>query len=132
MSTPQRSRNTKSRSVKTLTPDQLARKRANDREAQRINRQNTRKYIEKLEQQVAQFDGKEQQLKEALLRNYQLEMRVAALENHIGQMTAAFPYWRSHGVGGRNDTDGTVVGIPHPLPLLTPGILPGRRPKCDT
>jgi hypothetical protein len=43
---------TSSRGVANLTPDQLAKKRANDRQAQRAIRERTRGHIEALEQQV--------------------------------------------------------------------------------
>lgn len=41
-----------SRGVANLTPDQLAKKRANDRQAQRAIRERTKSHIEALEQQV--------------------------------------------------------------------------------
>lgn len=43
---------TSSRGVANLTPDQLAKKRANDRQAQRAIRERTKGHIEALEQQV--------------------------------------------------------------------------------
>lgn len=43
---------TSSRGVANLTPDQLAKKRANDRQAQRAIRERTKSHIEALEQQV--------------------------------------------------------------------------------
>ena len=43
---------TSSRGVANLTPDQLAKKRANDRQAQRAIRERTKTHIEALEQQV--------------------------------------------------------------------------------
>jgi hypothetical protein len=43
---------TSSRGVANLTPDQLAKKRANDRQAQRAIRERTKSHIETLEQQV--------------------------------------------------------------------------------
>jgi len=105
------------KTVSTLSPEQLERKRANDREAQRIIRENTRKHIEGLEQQIAQFDDKEQLLRKAILRNSQLEAQVAALQDHIAGVMATFQYWQSHCVGGRNDTDGT--GSWHPAPTAS-------------
>jgi hypothetical protein len=41
-----------SRGVATLTPDQLAKKRANDREAQRAIRERTKQTIENLERRI--------------------------------------------------------------------------------
>lgn len=43
---------TSARGVANLTPDQLAKKRANDRQAQRAIRERTKTHIEALEQQV--------------------------------------------------------------------------------
>ncbi|KAJ5578314.1 uncharacterized protein N7459_007278 [Penicillium hispanicum] len=43
---------TSSRGVANLTPDQLAKKRANDRQAQRAIRERTKSHVEALEQQV--------------------------------------------------------------------------------
>jgi hypothetical protein len=100
MPVPQKPRDTtfKSRAVKNMLPDQLQRKRESDREGQRIKRQKTRDHIKNLEWQV---DDKEQQLKEALLRNYELEGQVATLQGYIAEMTGVFQYWQSYGVGGR-------------------------------
>lgn len=111
MPAPREPRNTtfRSRAVKNLTPDQLQRKRASDREAQRIKRQNTREHIKNLERQV---DDRGQQLKEALLRNYQLEGQVAALQCHIAEMTGVFQYWQSYGVGRRIDGTGSWHSAP--------------------
>lgn len=46
---------TSSRGVANLTPDQLAKKRANDRQAQRAIRERTKTHIEALEQQVREL-----------------------------------------------------------------------------
>src|SRR3954462_1857366 len=54
------------RSVNTLSDAQLERKRANDREAQRIIRQRTREHIEHLERQVAELGEQKEQLNKAL------------------------------------------------------------------
>ncbi|KAL2264462.1 hypothetical protein VTK26DRAFT_27 [Humicola hyalothermophila] len=74
------------RSVSSLTPQQLTRKRANDREAQRAIRLRTRQHIEHLEQTVKDFQNKklqerlrDQELQRLLERNKQLEREVAAL-----------------------------------------------------
>ncbi|KAH7169631.1 uncharacterized protein B0J16DRAFT_49229, partial [Fusarium flagelliforme] len=45
----------KTRRVSTLTPEQLARKRANDREAQRTIRIRTKEHIERLERELAEL-----------------------------------------------------------------------------
>lgn len=113
-----------------MSEEQLERKRANDREAQRIIRKNTREHIENLERQVAQFGDKEQQLNKALLRNSQLEAQVATQQAYIAKMTVVLR--QSCGIGGRNDTGSTGGWHSAPTALQTPGILTGHRPKYGT
>lgn len=48
-----------SRGVANLTPDQLAKKRANDREAQRAIRERTRNTIDSLEQRIREFESQQ-------------------------------------------------------------------------
>lgn len=71
------------RSVSSLSDAQLQRKRANDREAQRINRQRTREHIGNLERQVAELREEKDQ---ALQRNSKLEAQIAALQRQIMHM----------------------------------------------
>jgi TolA-binding protein len=72
------------RSVATLTPEQLARKRANDREAQRNIRQRTRDHIESLEQRIRDLSGDQQDdrnLEEIRRRNEELEEELKRLKD---------------------------------------------------
>ncbi|KLJ06227.1 hypothetical protein EMPG_10337 [Blastomyces silverae] len=64
-----------SRGVANLTPEQLAKKRANDREAQRAIRQRTRAQIETLEQRVRELTSQQpyQDLQAALSRKREVE-----------------------------------------------------------
>ena len=57
-----------SRGVATLTPDQLAKKRANDREAQRAIRERTKAQIETLERRIQELTSQRpyQELQEVL------------------------------------------------------------------
>lgn len=48
-----------SRGVANLTPDQLAKKRANDREAQRAIRERTKNQIENLEQKIRELTSQQ-------------------------------------------------------------------------
>lgn len=95
------------RSVATLTPEQLARKRANDREAQRNIRQRTRDHIESLEQRIRDLSGDRQDdrnLEEIRRRNEVLEEELKrlkdillALEDDIGSApltTSSMCRWR--------------------------------------
>ncbi|KAK2744147.1 hypothetical protein FQN57_004407 [Myotisia sp. PD_48] len=61
-----------SRGVANLTPEQLAKKRANDREAQRAIRRRTRSQIEALEQRVRELTSQQpyQDLQEALRQKH--------------------------------------------------------------
>jgi hypothetical protein len=65
-----------------MKPNQLARKRANDREAQRNIRQRTRDYIESLERRIQEFSGDQENgrnLDAVERRNTQLEKEVGHL-----------------------------------------------------
>lgn len=65
------------RSVSTLTPAQLARKRANDREAQRAIRARTKEHIERLERELEQY----KKLYSTDDRIQEFAKRIEALEN---------------------------------------------------
>ena len=79
--------NTGTRSVSTLTPSQLARKRANDREAQRAIRARTKEHIESLERQVEELrsqQGRDRVVQELLRRNKALEDELRRLRESVG------------------------------------------------
>lgn len=63
------------RGVANLTPEQLAKKRANDRQAQRAIRERTKGHIEALEQQVRELSSQKpcQDLQTALKKNEALQ-----------------------------------------------------------
>ena len=98
------------RSVSTLSGPQLERKRANDREAQRIIRQRTKEHIENLERQVTELSERkeqqdqEQQLNKALERNSELEEQIAVLQRQVADMAQLLQYRQSPGVQGYTDT----------------------------
>ncbi|KAI0392077.1 hypothetical protein F5Y17DRAFT_478134 [Xylariaceae sp. FL0594] len=82
------------RSVSTLTPAQLARKRANDREAQRAIRARTKEHIENLEREIDELrsqKSRDQTVQELLGRNRALEDEVRRLRESLGIRTAAGP-----------------------------------------
>lgn len=64
-----------SRGVANLTPDQLAKKRANDREAQRAIRERTKSQIEALEKRVQELTAQQpyQELQYAIQRKEAVE-----------------------------------------------------------
>ncbi|KAK7419807.1 hypothetical protein QQZ08_010695 [Neonectria magnoliae] len=83
------------RSVSTLTPSQLARKRANDREAQRAIRARTKEHIERLERELDDLKGKQnrdQTVQELLRRNKALEDELTRLKENMGVSMTSSPY----------------------------------------
>ncbi|KAF7538118.1 hypothetical protein G7Z17_g12695 [Cylindrodendrum hubeiense] len=83
------------RSVSTLTPSQLARKRANDREAQRAIRARTKEHIERLEQELEDLKSKQnrdQTVQELLRRNKALEDELSRLKENMGVSMTSSPY----------------------------------------
>ncbi|KAH7471343.1 hypothetical protein FOMA001_g13379 [Fusarium oxysporum f. sp. matthiolae] len=71
------------RRVSTLTPAQLARKRTNDREAQRVIRARTKAHIKRLERELAEFksnQGRDQTIQELLRRNKAIEKELIRLK----------------------------------------------------
>ncbi|KAH9885166.1 hypothetical protein F4778DRAFT_513958 [Xylariomycetidae sp. FL2044] len=85
------------RSVSTLTPSQLARKRANDREAQRAIRARTKEHIENLEREIEELRGRhshDQTVQDLLRRNKALEDELHRIKEivgmHSGHPSAAY------------------------------------------
>ncbi|KAI1657186.1 hypothetical protein F4813DRAFT_389769 [Daldinia decipiens] len=79
------------RSVSTLTPSQLARKRANDREAQRAIRARTKEHIESLEREIEglrSHQDRDQTIQTLLRRNKTLENELHHLRESMGIRTA--------------------------------------------
>ncbi|KAJ9141695.1 hypothetical protein NKR23_g7712 [Pleurostoma richardsiae] len=75
------------RSVSTLTPAQLARKRANDREAQRAIRARTKEHIEKLEREIEDLrsqQNRDEAIQELIRRNKELEKQLRTLRESMG------------------------------------------------
>lgn len=73
------------RSVTHLSKAQLARKRANDREAQRNIRQRTKEHIENLERKVKELEqgGRSNSIERVLKRNRELENEVEKLRSLV-------------------------------------------------
>ncbi|KAI0156787.1 hypothetical protein GGR57DRAFT_70955 [Xylariaceae sp. FL1272] len=89
------------RSVSTLTPSQLARKRANDREAQRAIRARTKEHIENLEREIDELrsrQNRDQTVQDLLRRNKGLEDEVRRLRESLGIRNTApgHPYESSY------------------------------------
>ncbi|EGU72006.1 hypothetical protein FOPG_18198 [Fusarium oxysporum f. sp. conglutinans race 2 54008] len=92
---PAKPRRKGTRSVSTLTPVQLARKRANDREAQRAIRARTKEHIERLERELAELkseQGRDQTVQELLRRNEAIEKELIRLKETMRVPTTSSPY----------------------------------------
>ncbi|KAK0116906.1 hypothetical protein ONS96_012752 [Cadophora gregata f. sp. sojae] len=89
------------RSVASLTPEQLARKRANDREAQRSIRQRTKTHIEELEQRIRDLsqDQDARDFEQIKRRNAELEEELRQLKELLGR------------------SDGSIASSPELTPL---------------
>lgn len=81
------------RSVTHLSKAQLARKRANDREAQRNIRQRTKEHIENLERKVKELEGggRSSSMERVLRRNQELEGVVERLKEQLAQRMMTMP-----------------------------------------
>jgi hypothetical protein len=74
-----------SRGVANLTPDQLAKKRANDREAQRAIRERTKNQIENLERKIRDLTSQQpyQELQHALRQKETVELENADIKKRL-------------------------------------------------
>lgn len=96
------------RSVSKLTPAQLARKRANDREAQRAIRQRTKEHIDNLEREIHELKTQRQQAPwEIEQRNRELEETVAILKQQLAEL--------------KMQRDAALAGQPLPLGMGAEG-----------
>lgn len=84
------------RKVTSLSAEQLERKRANDREAQRTIRQRTKEHIEGLEHQVAEMRPKAQQFDEIARRNAALEDEIRRLRHQLAMVSGRQGYSDPH------------------------------------
>ncbi|EXK24180.1 hypothetical protein FOMG_19082 [Fusarium oxysporum f. sp. melonis 26406] len=108
------------RSVSTLTPAQRARKRANDREAQRVIRARTKEHIERLESELAVLKSKQSrdQIVQGLLRrNKAIEKELTRLEQ-IMRMSITSSSYSAPGL--------TLRQLSLPEELLTPSVYDGN------
>ncbi|KAK3332420.1 hypothetical protein B0T19DRAFT_102513 [Cercophora scortea] len=81
------------RSVSTLTPSQLARKRANDREAQRAIRARTKEHIERLERELDELkkQNRDETVQQLIRRNKALEQELMQLKESLGIQNRPYP-----------------------------------------
>jgi hypothetical protein len=81
---------TGSRGVANLTPDQLAKKRANDREAQRAIRERTKNTIENLQSQIRELTSQQpyQELQNVLRQKELVEAENAEIKKRLASVLA--------------------------------------------
>ncbi|KAF6527592.1 hypothetical protein HZS61_007894 [Fusarium oxysporum f. sp. conglutinans] len=92
---PVKSRRKGTRNVSTLTPVQLARKRAKDREAQRAIRARTKEHIERLERELAGLRSKQSRdrtVQELLRRNKAIEKELIQLKEIMRESMTSSSY----------------------------------------
>jgi len=77
-----------SRGVANLTPEQLAKKRANDREAQRAIRERTKGQIEKLERQIQDLTSQQpyQELQHAIQQKQAVEAENKEIKTRLASV----------------------------------------------
>ncbi|KAH6717888.1 hypothetical protein BKA61DRAFT_670309 [Leptodontidium sp. MPI-SDFR-AT-0119] len=77
-----------SRGVANLTPDQLAKKRANDREAQRAIRERTKNQIENLEQKIRELTSQQpyQELQHVIRQKEQVEAENVEIKKRLSSV----------------------------------------------
>ncbi|RYC80623.1 hypothetical protein BFJ63_vAg16495 [Fusarium oxysporum f. sp. narcissi] len=108
------------RRVSTLSPARLARKRANDREAQRAIRARTKERIERLERELAELrskQGHDQTVQELLRRNKAIEKELIRLKEimKLSLPDKIFPSTVYNGnLSTGNDAIASFQGSPFP------------------
>ncbi|KAJ5361739.1 hypothetical protein N7541_002583 [Penicillium brevicompactum] len=135
------------RKVSTLSTEQLERKRANDREAQRSIRQRTKEHIEQLEAQVASFQSQIEEMRlrtdrfdEVMQRNALLEEEMSRLKQQIASLTGRPEYvadsesmgpfrsgWTMEGAQSNTPSEISTAGT-----LLSPHFAPSSNPRTPS
>lgn len=91
---------TSSRGVANLTPDQLAKKRANDREAQRAIRERTKNQIENLERRIRELTSQQpyQELQHVLRQKELVEAENVDIKKRLATVLSLIePILGQHG-----------------------------------
>lgn len=91
---------TSSRGVANLTPDQLAKKRANDREAQRAIRERTKNQIENLERKIRELTSQQpyQELQHVLRQKETVEAENVEIKKRLSSVLGLIqPILGQHG-----------------------------------
>lgn len=95
-----------------MTPSQLARKRANDREAQRAIRARTKEHIERLECELDELKSKQNRdevVQDLLRKNKDLEDQLARLKTKMRSQ-----HTDHYASSGEDDIDPISAALPGP------------------
>lgn len=147
--TPPKKRESRSgtRKVSTLSVEQLERKRANDREAQRSIRQRTKEHIEQLEaqvstcqSQVAEMRLRTERFDEVMQRNAMLEDEVNRLKQQLSSLTGRPEFATDHepmgpfrsGWSMEDASNNASPGIPTTGTLLSPHFTATSNPRTPS
>ena len=101
-----------SRGVANLTPEQLAKKRANDREAQRAIRERTKGQIENLERRIQELTSQQpyQDLQHVIQQKEAVEAENEDIKRRLNSVLSIIqPLLGGHGVPGQASSTGRVV-----------------------
>ncbi|KAJ2978315.1 hypothetical protein NUW58_g7536 [Xylaria curta] len=87
------------RNVANLTPEQLAKKRANDREAQRAIRERTKHQIEALESRIRELTAQKpfQELQKVIRQKEEVEAKNVELRTHLTSIMSSIQHMLSGG-----------------------------------
>ncbi|KAI0484421.1 hypothetical protein GGR56DRAFT_613756 [Xylariaceae sp. FL0804] len=138
-----------SRGVANLTPEQLAKKRANDREAQRAIRERTKNQIETLEQRIRDLTSQQpyQELQAVIRQKEAVEAENAEIKNRLAAIMALIqPIFLNHQAAGAYASPVPTFAPPAPPPqppppppsshsahnVSTPGSATTASPAADT
>ncbi|KAF9700559.1 hypothetical protein EKO04_002044 [Ascochyta lentis] len=112
---------TTSRGVANLTPEQLARKRANDREAQRAIRERTKTQIDRLNQRIRELESQQpyHDLQLVLREKEAVQAENADIRKRLESVVSIIqPILRAP--GGLNELAAAAERSPRPVPPLHP------------
>jgi hypothetical protein len=97
---------TSSRGVASLTPEQLAKKRANDREAQRAIRERTKRTIEGLETKIRELESQQpyQELQAVIRQKNAIQAENEEIRRRLHSIVALIqPILGAQGLTGEHD-----------------------------
>ncbi|KAI0096530.1 hypothetical protein F4814DRAFT_434986 [Daldinia grandis] len=112
------------RGVANLTPEQLAKKRANDREAQRAIRERTKNQIETLERRIRELTSQQpyQELQAAIRAKEAIEAENAEIKGRLASVLSLIQPILSN-----QQVDGAYAS---PIPTITPAQTAQRSPSA--